>query len=463
MCCNEMAMAMGFANLRRQQEKSRTPAEEAFDFVRLGIVKRAIEEQVGAFYQSLFKFFEGKNDVFHTMIGFGLKSIRLFGTNPGEEAVYLTDDPSAHGLRMVLIAEPGYIFLDIIANADGSARMYVSCSNKRAYNNQFMQALIPLGIFAVPDSEVFKLISKDVEAFDVSKLIGNDGMAFLVYAELLSKRIALLQALVTMGPYHTISLDASDQGWMNLSLEFDEGDTLDLKIRFNTEAGCLVQVKFGAAYRNIVNKKLPDEEVYTATNVIDFNQRVNAHRANARTWNQTLNPFSSQLISMDRRLNSMLTPPPLQSALDVDEDGCCIFVKPAMDMTFLLWDCSARDVTMGCCAVDKDSVYVVLHYDDALGATRVFKGEAWAADAASAYEGRSKARLGEVLSFFTQMRAEKGVLKAHIVFDGQLSVEKVFDLHLHFDHPVEKRSLLVKNVATGSNPLLVIDSFGCGV
>ena len=58
------------------------------------------------------------------------------------------------------------------------------------------------------------------------------------------------------------------------------------------------------------------------------------------------------------------------------------------------------------------------------------------------------------------MRAEKGALKAHIVYDGQLSVEKDFDLHLHFDHPVEKKSLLVKNVATGSNPLLVIDSFG---
>ena len=174
----------------------------------------------------------------------------------------------------------------------------------------------------------------------------------------------------------------------------------------------------------------------------------------------------SQLVSMDRKLNSILTPPPLPAlsgALDVDEDGCCIFDKPAMDMTFLLWDCSARDVTMGCCAVDKDSIYVVLRYADALGANRMFKGEAWAADAASAYEGRSKARLGEVLSFFTEMRAEKGALKAHIVYDGQLSVEKDFDLHLHFDHPVEKRSLLVKNVATGSNPLLVIDSFGCGV
>ena len=67
-----------------------------------------------------------------------------------------------------------------------------------------------------------------------------------------------------------------------------------------------------------------------------------------------------------------------------------------------------------------------------------------------------------MLSFFTQMRAEKG-FKVERNYDGQLSVEKDFDLHLHFDHPVEKRSLLVKNVATGSNPLLVIDSFGCGV
>jgi len=70
-----------------------------------------------------------------------------------------------------------------------------------------------------------------------------------------------------------------------------------------------------------------------------------------------------------------------------------------------------------------------------------------------------KLGLAEATEYFAQMKTAKDALKAYIVFDGQMSVDKDFDLHLHFDHPIKKKSLLVKYVAKGNNPLLVIDSF----
>jgi len=145
--------------------------------------------------------------------------------------------------------------------------------------------------------------------------------------------------------------------------------------------------------------------------------------------------------------------------MDVEEDGCCLLESPQMNLTFLVWDCNVRNVTMGCVAVDPNSVYVIMHYDDARGANKVFKGEAWAADAACAYKGRKRAGLPEVASFFKQMRTADDALKAHIVFDGEMNVAEDFDLHLHFEHPVQNQSLLVRNVAKGSNPLSVIDAF----
>ena len=51
------------------------------------------------------------------------------------------------------------------------------------------------------------------------------------------------------------------------------------------------------------------------------------------------------------------------------------------------------------------------------------------------------------------------VLRVFIVFDGNLSVQTDFDLHLHFDHPIKRRSLLIKNISRSNNPLTVIDSF----
>ena len=142
----------------------------------------------------------------------------------------------------------------------------------------------------------------------------------------------------------------------------------------------------------------------------------------------------------------------------MDDDGCCVFQKDELNLTFMLWDCNVKNVTMGCCAVDENSVYVIMHYDDSNGRTKVFKGEAWASDAVCSYKQQERLGVSEAAEFFAQMQAQDS-LKAYIVFDGQLSVDKDFDLHLHFDHPIKKRCLLVKDVAKGNNPLVVIDSF----
>lgn len=139
----------------------------------------------------------------------------------------------------------------------------------------------------------------------------------------------------------------------------------------------------------------------------------------------------------------------------MDDDGCFVFQKDRMSLTFMVWDCDVRNVTMGCCSVGDASVYVIVHYDDAFGATKVFKGEAWTADATR----RTRACMSETVCFLEGMEKASEALRARIVYDGEMSVDTDFDLHLQFDHPVKKSSLLVKDVAKGSNPLLVIDSF----
>jgi hypothetical protein len=138
-----------------------------------------------------------------------------------------------------------------------------------------------------------------------------------------------------------------------------------------------------------------------------------------------------------------------------DGDDCFMFQKDSMRLTFMVWDCDVRNVVVGCCSVDSATVYVIVHYDDALGATKLFKGEAWTNDATR----RVRAGLPETVAFLERMRTDTGAFRARIVCDGEMSVDRDFDLHLQFDHPAKKTSLLVKDVAKGSNPLLVIDSF----
>jgi hypothetical protein len=456
-----MAAAIAMMHMERQQEEKVARERRAIKQVveeraraqaeqeKIRVYREEIKEKVGLFFDSLFAYVE-EYDVFRPIVRYGLPPVDF---SKHVRKTYIPD-----GMRIEVNTISTFVWIDIVAAQGRDAELSVSV-RPYGYTEEFIANLIPKTIFVVPDP---------TGVFNASILKSSNDKSFYDCFSTLLKQIAFLYVLQRLTLSNVaempgelerdIRFGALDKGWMILNLHFEEKDYLSLNVCFDTDAYCFVRVKFEEAYLDPKKRKESDEEEYCVKTVSDFTQLVDKHRARAQTWVEYFNPFKS----MDQKLTSMLTPPALQSALDVDEDGCCVFDKPAMDMTFLLWDCSARDVTMGCCVVEKDSVYVVLRYDDVCGATRRFKGEAWAADAASAYEGRSKARLGEVLSFFTQMRAEKGTLKAHIVYDGQLSVEKDFDLHLHFDHPVEKRSLLVKNVATGSNPLLVIDSFGYG-
>lgn len=98
------------------------------------------------------------------------------------------------------------------------------------------------------------------------------------------------------------------------------------------------------------------------------------------------------------------------------------------------------------------------NYTDACGYTKVFKGEAWSSDATYPARDRKKETLPNVNDFFERLKTDD-VLRAFIVFDGNLCVQTDFDLHLHFDHPIKRRSLLIKNISRSNNPLTVIDSF----
>ena len=128
----------------------------------------------------------------------------------------------------------------------------------------------------------------------------------------------------------------------------------------------------------------------------------------------------------------------------------------AVRFNFLLWDHTAFGVGMGCFECD-ESVYVLLNYTSTSdGTLRLFKGEAWTSDAST--KNRRKADMGTALQFLGAMRQAEQ-LNVNVVFDGQMEVEKNFDLHLNFDHFIQDQSLLVRNVFDCDNPLMVIDRF----
>ena len=107
-----------------------------------------------------------------------------------------------------------------------------------------------------------------------------------------------------------ITLDGKDGDWQNFCMSFSEGDTLKLKVRFDTVPMYFAQVQFGYAYRNLINYKSPGDDAYYQCNVGYFKDAVNENRAHARSWN----PFNSQFVSVDQKLNSMSHDPiPLNS------------------------------------------------------------------------------------------------------------------------------------------------------
>ena len=131
----------------------------------------------------------------------------------------------------------------------------------------------------------------------------------------------------------------------------------------------------------------------------------------------------------------------------------------SLRFTFVVWECAARSVTLTCGGADTDKMFVIMNYKNSDEQTRFLKGYAWVSDSICHEKDSKKATKEEVLDFFTQMELNHKQLEASVVFDGSLAVEGDFDLHLRFDHPIQGKSLLVKKVAVGSNPLLVIDAF----
>jgi hypothetical protein len=135
-----------------------------------------------------------------------------------------------------------------------------------------------------------------------------------------------------------------------------------------------------------------------------------------------------------------------------------ILQDKAVRFNFLLWDHTAFGVGMGCFECD-DSVFVLMNYTSTSdGTLRLFRGEAWTSDASKPSKNQRKADMTTAMQFLGAMRNQKE-LSVYVVFDGQMEVEKNFDLHLNFEHSIQKRSLLVRNVFDCDNPLTVIDRF----
>lgn len=143
----------------------------------------------------------------------------------------------------------------------------------------------------------------------------------------------------------------------------------------------------------------------------------------------------------------------------VGDDRCNI---DTMNFTFMLWDHTASGVRMGCICDggEDDGLLFIVNYDSPVNGKRLFIGTPWIADCVKHEQGRQLATAETVCEFLHQMCSMKAdVLNTNVVFDGEIEVEKSTRLHLHFDHAIEGKSLLVKDVAECDNILLVIDMF----
>jgi hypothetical protein len=146
----------------------------------------------------------------------------------------------------------------------------------------------------------------------------------------------------------------------------------------------------------------------------------------------------------------------LGSEAEFDDEQ--VLQDKAVRFNFLLWDHTAFGVGMGCFECD-DSVYVLMNYTSTNdGTLRLFRGEAWTSDAVKPSHDQRKADMSTAMQFLGAMQQQQE-LCVNVVFDGQMEVEKNFDLHLNFEHSIQKRSLLVRNVFDCDNPLTVIDRF----
>ena len=133
------------------------------------------------------------------------------------------------------------------------------------------------------------------------------------------------------------------------------------------------------------------------------------------------------------------------------------FDLESVNFTFMLWDHTACDVRMGCIG-DGDQLMFVVRYDSVANGRRLFMGTPWLADRAHHALGRELASMKSVDQFLQQAQTNKK-LQTNVVFDGNLAVDEPIGLHLQLDHPIDGKTLLIKNVAECRNVLLVIDMF----
>ena len=138
-----------------------------------------------------------------------------------------------------------------------------------------------------------------------------------------------------------------------------------------------------------------------------------------------------------------------------NEDQCNL---NTLSFTFMVWDHTARGVRMGCVrGKEDDSMVFIVSYDSPANGRRLFMGAPWVVDPLHHEQGRVLASEGVVNQFLRDVCA--GCLQAEVVFDGSLAVDKPVALHLKFDHLLEGKALLIKDVAECENILLVIDMF----
>ena len=133
-----------------------------------------------------------------------------------------------------------------------------------------------------------------------------------------------------------------------------------------------------------------------------------------------------------------------------------------MNFAFMLWDHTACGVKMGCMCddgIDNELLFIV-SYDSPVSGKRLFMGVPWVADCVEHEKGRERASPDTVGQFLREISNTKiYISKTNVVFDGNVSVDRPVSLHLHFDHAINGKSLLVKDVAECDNILLVIDMF----
>ena len=125
----------------------------------------------------------------------------------------------------------------------------------------------------------------------------------------------------------------------------------------------------------------------------------------------------------------------------------------ALNFVFMLWDCTAYAVKMGCVQGDEGLLFIISYSSPDAG-RRFFMGVPWVLK-----NGLSETASAEAVKFFLDRAMEVECLQAEIVFDGNLAVDTVIPLHLKFSNFNDDEYLLVKDIAKCENVLLVIDQF----